>query len=74
MSFDFDLSHVITAVSGFAATIVVMKRDLAELKKQVNGIGAKVNQTNDRVVESRIEIAVINEKLKGFENGLKTSC
>jgi len=74
MSLDFDLGHIITAVSGFAATIVVMKRDLAELKKQVNGIGTKVNATNEKVVENRIEIAVINEKLKGFENGLKTGC
>lgn len=63
MNFDLDLGHILTVVAGFFATIIVMKRDLAELKKQVNGIGTKLKMTDSLVTENRIDIAVLKEKL-----------
>lgn len=55
---------IVPMTLGFVATIAVMKRDLKEIKKQLNGVGAKVGRIDEKYFDNKIEIERLKVKIE----------
>jgi len=59
-----DLMHLLLMIISVASTFSIMKHDIREMKRDINGIGNKARSTDSKGIENKIEIEKIKVRLE----------